>query len=153
VHDLVLVRDLDRAFLRLIAGAFDGAPGSRPREERAAVVVAELHDHEIAGLQPGQHAVPQVLGLVGSAAAAAAGNVHDIDLHVVKVIAYPIAPADLAAGPILHGGVADHVERRHVRHRVLCRGWPMCKREYREAGCNRFVNHRSLRSRRVMHSR
>ena len=92
----------------LLAGASQGAAG-------AVVVVAKLHDHDIARLEHGEHPVPVALGDERAGARAADGAVDDVDLRPVEGLFERIAPAELAvaavapAGP--HGGVADEEER------------------------------------------
>ena len=53
VDDLALLGEQVVYLFRLFAGAFDRAAGARGVVERPAVVVAELHDDEVAGLEHG----------------------------------------------------------------------------------------------------
>src|SRR5258708_20719943 len=58
VYDLVLVRDGIVDLASLVAGARNCAAGATWVVEWSAVVMTELHHDEVAGLQPGQDAVP-----------------------------------------------------------------------------------------------
>src|SRR5262249_10025275 len=89
------------------------------RVERTAVVVAELHEDEVAGLHLGEDLVPQPLGLVRPAAAAAAGPVLDADLRAIKEGADAISPrpqpARALAAAVVHRRLADEEQGRQPR--------------------------------------
>jgi hypothetical protein len=92
-------------FLRLVAEAGKRAAGA-VFVGRAAVVVTELDEDDIAGLQVIQNAVPQSLGEEGPAAAAGAGTVDDIDPGDVEVIGEWVRPATVVH--VAGGGIADY---------------------------------------------
>lgn len=52
--------------LGLFADAFEGTAGLRGGEVGAAVVVAHLDEHIVAGLEGGEHCIPEAFGDVGA---------------------------------------------------------------------------------------
>ena len=122
VHDLVLPRDDIVDFHRLIA-----QPGQRtarahffPRHrgilvDRAAVVVAELDEDVVAGLQFGQQLLPQALADVGAATASAARAVGDVDLGRVEIVRKRHAPTLGWIAVVLRGGRVARDEDRRQR--------------------------------------
>ena len=125
VHHL-LVSSGHGEFLRLFAKA-------RKRSaravliDRAAIVVAPLDEHEIAGLQVILNLVPQSFGLEGPAAAAGAGAVDHVDLRQVEVIGERVRPA--AVVDVAGGGIADDEDGGQLRvdvdgRRLLGQGGP-----------------------------
>src|SRR5262249_1360564 len=75
----------------------------------SAVVVAELDDDEVAGLQIGADIVPQTLILEGAATATAAGAVVDAELLGVEVVFQVRGPTSFAT--VVGGRIADNEER------------------------------------------
>ena len=79
-------------------------PGERAARQalvvdRAAVVVAELDQDEVAGLHAFEQAVPEPLGDERPAAPPAAGEVDDLELRRVEERLEVLAPADGAGAP------------------------------------------------------
>ena len=95
----------------IVPRARSGSRGARRLlVQRAGVVVTELDDHEIAGVDLGQHLVPVTLGDERAAAAAAARRVHDARRRAGR--------KSLAPRPsLLVGSYAEAVES--LRQRAL----------------------------------
>ena len=115
VNDFLLAGGFPYNFLGFLAVALDR--GSRARTgivTAAAVVVAELHQDEVAGLELVGDFLPKAFGDVGAAGAAAEGAVDDIDFGGVEERRDLVAPTPEAAlafaGAVFDGGVADEVE-------------------------------------------
>src|SRR5262249_14455653 len=77
---------------------------------RAAVVVAELNEHEIAALEVTEHGVPEAFGLEGPAAASRAGTIDDVSFCGVEVIGEGRAPAEALA--VAGRGITDDEQAR-----------------------------------------
>ena len=82
----------------------------------AAVVVAELHDHKVAGPKSLQCAVPASFGEERPTAATADRMVLDIDAVGIEVLVEHLPPtpqaAVTAAAAVLDGGIADENQPR-----------------------------------------
>jgi hypothetical protein len=93
------------------AGVGDGGCAG---EVDAAVVVAELDEDEVAGLDEGEGVRPMALGDVGVAGEAADGAVDDVDLGRVEEVGDRGAPSPESVGAeavaVADGGVADQDE-------------------------------------------
>jgi pyrrolidone-carboxylate peptidase len=97
--------------LRLLAHALQGAARARRIVERAAIVVAELDQDEIARLQHFEQAVPMALRQIGAAAASAQRAVDDVDPARVEEAGQRFAPTPLSvravAFAVAYGRIAD----------------------------------------------
>src|SRR6185437_3849356 len=114
VHGLVLLhyRVID-IFCRIAESPECAACTSRV-VERAAVVVAELHDYKVTRFKLSEHLIPVSFRDKRSAAAAAEGEVTNSDATSVKGFAEVAAPAPEAAiafaFAVLDGRVADDIQ-------------------------------------------
>lgn len=93
-----------------VADAAEGAAGAFGVVGCDGVVVAELHENEVAGLCLFEDVGPAVFGAEGSAAASADGAVVDDDFVEVEVLCDDFAPADAVVVAVFDGGVADDPE-------------------------------------------
>src|SRR5690606_14603968 len=84
---------------------------ARQRPALAIVVVAELHDHHIARLEPLEDFIPVTDSPERARARAADGAIDDIDLRRIEERRERVAPAELTvitiAPAVAHGGITD----------------------------------------------
>ena len=104
-------------FFGLIADARQRATGPGIVVHRTAVVMAELHDDEVARLQFLHHLGPQgLVGVVRPAARAAQRMVFDVQFLGIEIQSDGVTPAPLSVGAVAasvpHGRVADEVKGR-----------------------------------------
>ena len=109
--------------------SFDSSPTPFKRRasptgvKRAAVVVAELDQHDVARLEVGQNLIPEPFGQIRPAAPTAQGPVLDDSFCRVEVIAQEIPPAPepitTLAAAVLDGRVADQEDGPRLRGRVV----------------------------------
>jgi len=99
-------------FFRLVADAAQRPTSARIIVYSSAVVMAELHQDKIAGLELSNYFIPKSLGHKGTATTSAASAVFDMDFGLVKIVCYRIAPAQKPLPRILHRGIANDKKRR-----------------------------------------
>ena len=89
--------------------------GRRAGEVEAAIVVAELNEDEVAGLDEGEGVGPVALRDVGVRGQAPDGSVDDVDLCGIEEVGDGCAPTPEAVGTfavsVADGGVSDEDER------------------------------------------
>src|SRR5437773_4097637 len=96
----LLLRDRIVDLTAFIAGALQAAARTRGIIRRTTIIVSELHDHKIAGLEHGQYAIPVALGHIRAAAEAAHRAVHHIDLLRVEVVDQRLTPSPLPVAAV-----------------------------------------------------
>jgi hypothetical protein len=87
-------------FARFVAAAFKRRSRSIAVKQLAAVVVTELDEHEITGLELGVTAVPTAFREEGPAAAATDRLVMEVDPLEIEVGREHLSPTPQAAGAI-----------------------------------------------------
>ena len=117
VDGFVLMGDGVVDVTRVFAVAGKGAAGASEVVERTVVVMAELHQNEVAGMEEGEDGGPVALQ-VGAAAGASVSAIDDVDAVGAEVRSDLVAPSPLAVGAVALAvadrRVADDPERGEV---------------------------------------
>src|SRR5262249_3504835 len=86
--------------LHFVPDTREAYTGSLRAIERAAIVMTELHTHEVARLDHVLNPVPVHACIEGPATQAAHGSVHDIHLTRIEQVEQWLAPSPLPAGTV-----------------------------------------------------
>src|SRR5262249_50069697 len=116
MYDFVLFSDRIIDFARLFADSAQRSARAIFVVERAAVIVAELHDHKIARFELIENRLPAAFRKKSAAAASAQCAVGDLDFFEIEIRSQHVTPSPLAVGAVAAAvsdrGVADQIESR-----------------------------------------
>src|SRR6185295_13853705 len=111
-----------RYLLSLIARSFERGPALRIAEA-TSIIMPELHQHIISGMDILEHFLPKTLRQKNPAAATRQGAIFHLDPARVKEGRNRSSPTDLSGGVVLHGGITNEEQMREALLHLRVRAW------------------------------